>query len=230
MLVKLNEEHTLIPPKGTKDYEVFTEFKEETINFIDTIYQKGFLRKTFSKEEEIFLEIFTEQSNAEAKSIFKLEEFLLASNNKAFFKDVEKHGLGLPDLMNIYKVSLAYQLFDIIERFKKYFLAVLDKKSIGLSSNPTLGEIFAKLKHQKINHKFGDVFDVNLRNAIGHFSYYWEKTDFCYIVDPEYRRTRKLTLGELFVIIRKGVLVVNAFNYVAFEQIKKIMNVPTENR
>lgn len=189
------------------------------------------MRKHITEEEDILNEIITERVNIEANSISKLEQLLASDKQGSFFTDISKHGISSPDIMNFYMIALTHQLLDITERFKKYLLITLDKEAIGLKDNPTLGNIFAKLKEKKINHKFDEIMDNQMRNALGHGSYYWKNGEFCYTVDSQYKRTRVLTLGELFVIIRKIVLVGNAFNSIAFDKILEIKrsHVPNEN-
>ncbi|QUC64860.1 hypothetical protein NsoK4_00820 [Nitrosopumilus sp. K4] len=230
MPVKLNEHH-IIPPEGTKDYEIFTKFKQVTIDFIDEIYEKGFLRKQFTEEEEVLTEIITERINVEAQSIAKLEQLMISEQRDLFFSDCKKYGILEIDVMNYYMASYTHQLLDIIERFKKYLLATLDKQAIGLRDNPTLGDIFTKLEHKKISHNFDEIMDNKLRNALGHGSYYWKNSTLHYTIDPEYKRTRTLSLGELYVITRKIAVVSNAFNSVAFDRILEIRrnHVPKEN-
>jgi hypothetical protein len=226
------ETPNVIPKEGTKDREIFNQFRAITIHFIDELNEKGFLRKQITIEEEILTEIITERVNTDASSIFKLEQLFTSNKQDSFFTDVSKYDILKSDIMNYYMIAFTHQLLDIIERFKKYLLITLDKEAIGLRDNPTLGDIFTKLEHKKIKHGFDEIIDNKLRNALGHGSYYWKNNEFCYIVDSQYKRTKTLTLGELFVITRKIALVANAFNSIAFDKILEIKqkHVPNENR
>lgn len=213
-------------PEGTKDYEIFQKSKQITIRFIDELNQQGFLRKRFTREEEILTEIISDRINSEAKSIMKLEELFTSNKKESFFADVNKYDITLGDLMNYYMGLYTHQLLDIFELFRKYLVVVLDKETLELSKNPTLGEIFAKFESKKINHEFDEVIDKNLRNALGHGSYWWKNSKFHYTIDPNFQRTKILTLGELYVITRQMVLLTNGFTITAFSKIMEIKQKP----
>lgn len=117
---------------------------------------------------------------------------------------------------------LGHQILDIFELFKKYLIITLDVQKLGLKGNPSLGTILNQLESKKVNHRFNEIINKDLRNALGHGWYWWEKSEFYYTVDPTLKRTKKLTLGELYVITRKTALLTRAFIDNAFTRIVEI--------
>lgn len=211
-------------PNGVMDIKIYDSAKEITIQFIDELNTKGFLKLYVTKEEDTLTRKVTERVNTEAESIVKLEKLFHEEKYQPFLDDVAKHGFLLNDIMNYYMGLFAHQMLDCFESFRKYLVIVLDKDKIGLRGNPALGTIFKNLENKKVKHRFYEIINMELRNALGHGWYWWQNSNFYYTVDPKLLEIKTLTLGELYVITRKTALLLNAFNSTAFQRIIEIKN------
>jgi hypothetical protein len=214
------DDYTL--PQGKKDIEIYEKSKQITNNFIDELNKKGFLKKYVTPEEDALNSKIMDRINAEAKSIVKLEKIFHDNKYQPFLDDIKKHDITEIDVMNYYMALLTHQVLDIFELFKKYLVITLDKEKLELKGNPSLGTILNHLESKKVNHRFDEIINKDLRNALGHSWYWWEKSEFYYTVDPTLKRTKKLTLGELYVITRKTALLTRSFIDNAFARIVEI--------
>lgn len=221
-------------PQGEKDIEIYQKSKQITIEFIDELNKKGFLKEHVTLEEDALTKKVLDRVNSEAKSIAKLEKLFNENKIQSLFDDVLKHGIDQNDIMNYYMGLLAHQILDVFELFKKYFVIALAKEQLELRGNPALGRIFNQLERKNVKHRFFEIIDMDLRNALGHGWYWWQNSKFYYTTDPDLKRTRDMTLGELFVKIRQTSLLTRAFTDNAFERIIEIKrnksNVPKGSR
>lgn len=205
-----------------KDLEVYEQSKQITIDYIDELNRKNFLKKYVTSEEDVLIEKVLERVNMEGISIAKLERLLDQNKIQSLFNDVLKYEIKEIDVLNYYMALLTHQLLDIFELFKKYLLVTILKEQLGLSKNPTLGHILNQLENKGVKHRFYEIIDKDLRNALGHSWYWWQNNKFYYTVDPELKRTKELSLGELFVIVRKTSLLTTSFIDNAFKRILEI--------
>ena len=221
-------------PQGEKDIEIYQKSKQITIEFIDELNKKAFLKEHVTLEEDALTKKVLDRVNSEAKSIAKLEKLFNENKIQSLFDDVLKHGIDQNDIMNYYMGLLAHQILDVFELFKKYFVIALAKEQLELRGNPALGRIFNQLERKNVKHRFFEIIDMDLRNALGHGWYWWQNSKFYYTTDPDLKRTRDMTLGELFVKIRQTSLFTRAFTDNAFERIIEIKrnksNVPKGSR
>lgn len=209
-------------PQGKKDLEVYEQAKQITINFIDELNRTGFLKKHVTIEEDALTEKVNSRVNTEAISIAKLERLFHDNKFQPFFDDTSKHGILQNDIMNFYMGLFTHQLLDVFELFKKYFVVVLDKEKLGLKGNTALGVIFHHIENKNVKHRFNEILDIELRNALGHGWYWWQNSEFYYTNDPTLKKTKKLALGELFVTVRHVSLLTRAFTDNAFQHILEI--------
>lgn len=85
------------------------------------------------------------------------------------------------------------------ELFKKYLLMTLNKNSLNLTGKESLGQLLYKLKNKNIIYGFDEFLDKDLRNALSHDWYWFSKNIFYYTIDPDLKRTKSLSLGELMI-------------------------------
>jgi len=64
--------------------------------------------------------------------------------------------------------------------------------------------------------------DKDIRNALGHSWYWFSNNVFYYMVDPQLKRTKNKSLGELFVEMRRVSLLTASFIDNAFERVLEI--------
>lgn len=67
----------------------------------------------------------------------------------------------------------AYQVF--AEKLKLYLVVLIDFSKLNLkNADKKLGEMIRKIKKEFPNNKFVNVLDTAIRNAVTHYSYYFE--------------------------------------------------------
>lgn len=217
-----------------KDLEIYEASKQKTKSFIDQLNQKKLLRDWITPEENALVETVLDRINEEGISIAKLERIIGTEKVHEFVQSLTKFGIDTQDIMNYYSGLLVHQILDINELFKKYLVPSLDKKALSLTGKESLGQLLFKLEQVGIDHGFYEFLDKDLRNALGHGWYWFKNNRFYYVVDPELKRTKDLSLGELFIKMRKTALLTKGFADSAFERMGEIkqsgkMNVTNGN-
>lgn len=150
-------------------------------------------------EEDALTEKVLNRVNSTTKTRSKLENLITSENLTKFNEAIKQFGFTEQDIMNAYGAMLVQEILDANELFKKYLLVVLDKTSLSLTGKEPLGSLLHKLEKNGIKHGFDECIDKELRNAIGHGWYWFENNIFYYVVDPDLKKTKNLTLGELFI-------------------------------
>lgn len=209
-------------PQGKKDIEVYEKGKEASINFINELNKKGFLKKYITPEEDALIKKVLDRINSEGQSLAKLERLITSKNFNDFTNSVSHFGISVQDIMNYYSGLLTHQILDIFELFKKYLMTTLDKSVLSLTGNEPLGRLLWILEQKGINHEFDQFMDKDIRNSLGHGWYWFENNIFNYVIDPQLKRTKTKTLGELFIEMRRASLLTASFIDNAFERILEI--------
>ncbi|MGI0073535.1 MAG: hypothetical protein ACREA3_06965 [Nitrosotalea sp.] len=92
-----------------------------------------------------------------------------------------------------------------------------------IRQNPEpLGLLLKKLSQNRINYRFDECMDKELRIALAHGSFWFENNKFYYVVDPTLKRTKSLSLGELFIKMIEVQLLAKAYLENCFPRILEI--------
>jgi len=216
-------------PQGKKDLEIYEKGKQATIDFIDEINNKGFLKKYVTPEEDALIKKVLDRVNSEGQSLTKLENLITSKKFNDFTNSVSAFGISSKDIMNYYSGLLTRQILDVFELFKKYLMVTLDKSSLSLSGNEPLGKLLWILEQKGVVHHFEQFMNKDIRNALGHGWYWFSNNVFYYITDPQLKRTKSKSLGELFVEMRCVSLLTASFIDNAFERVLEIKKHENKN-
>jgi len=219
-------------PSGNKDREIYERSKEITINFIDRLNEKGIMRKWITPEEHALVERVMDRINLEGESLTKLEQIITSTKLPKFEEVLNQFEILERDIMNYYAGLLIQQILDIFELFKKFLFASIDKDKASLTGKEALGTLLLRLKQKKIHLEFDEFLDLDLRNALGHGWHWFENNKFHYVVDPELKRTKIISLADLFIKMRQIALLNRAFADHAFARMAEIVqnNIQNESR
>ena len=207
---------------GTKDKELYAKAKTTSLSFIDQLKEQNFLKTHITIEEDSLIRSVLDRVNAEGISVAKLERLITSNKLDEFLNSINPFGINGQDIMNYYSGLLIHQILDVFELFKKYLMTVLDKKQLSLSGKEALGYLLNILDRRGINHGFDEFIDKDLRNALGHSWYWFQNNIFYYVADPDLKKTKSLTLAELFIKMRESSLLLSAFLDNAFERILEL--------
>jgi len=188
----------MIPP-GTKDREINQKSKQVTFSFIDELHEKEHLKMHVTIEEDILTEMIFTRLNSTNTSLMKLEDLIVSKDLEKLKKHVFELGLADVDIMNMYQSLFIVGILGAYELFKKYLLMTLNKNSLNITGRESLGQLLYKLKNKNIIYGFDEFLDKDLRNALSHDWYWFSKNIFYYTIDPDLKRTKSLSLGELMI-------------------------------
>lgn len=208
--------------EGWKDKEIYEKCKTVTIECINELHRNNVLKMEVTLEEDAFTSKVMDRINSTAKSRSKLESLVTSDKANDFLKAIEPFGLSENDIMNIYGSTMVLEILDAYELFKKYLLITLDKDELVLTGKEPLGSLLARLSQRGINNRFDECMDKELRIALAHGSFWFENNKFYYVVDPTLKRTKSLSLGELFIKMREVQLFAKSFLENSFPRIAEI--------
>jgi hypothetical protein len=209
-------------PNGPRDNEVYENGKIITISFINELYSKNCLRMEITLEEDALIEKITERLNSTNTTLAKLESTIDSEKFSKLNEFMASLDFLEKDIMNMYQSLFLVGILGTYEIFRKYLLTTLDRTVLKIQGNEGLGTIMKKLKDKKINHNLTKYLDIDLRNALGHDWYWVKNNEFYYTIDPNLKRTKSLSLGELMVKKREIELFTRSFTDNAFEEILRI--------
>lgn len=182
-----------------KDKEIYEKGRQVTYDFIDELHSKKALKMHVTLEEDAITEKIRNRINSTATTRHKLESIITSETVKKFSVVMGEFGLSEQDIMNAYGSMMISEIFDGYELFKKYLLIIIDKPSLSITGKEALGSLISKLEQNGIKHRFDECMDREIRNAIGHGSYWFENNEFYYVIDPTLKKTKKITLAELLI-------------------------------
>lgn len=182
-----------------QDKVLYDKGKQVTSEFIDDLNSRHALKMHVTLEEDAITSKIMDRINSTMTTRHKLESLVTSATVKQFSVEVGKFGLTEADIMNAYGSMMISEILDAYELFKKHLLIVIDKPVLSITGKEALGGLIHKIEQSGITHRFDECMDREIRNAIGHGSYWFENNEFYYVVDPTLRRTKKLTLGELLI-------------------------------
>jgi len=209
-------------PNGPRDNEVYENGKIITISFINKLYSKNCLRMKITLEEDALIEKITERLNSTNTTLAKLESTIDSEKFSKLNEFMTSLDFLEKDIMNMYQSLFLVGILGTYEIFRKYLLTTLDRTGLKIQGNEGLGTIMKKLKDKKINHSLTKYLDIDLRNALGHDWYWVKNNEFYYTTDPNLKRTKSLSLGELMVKKREVELFTRSFTDNAFEEVLRI--------
>ena len=183
----------------------FLEKYEKDINiFFDELDKKGLLKKKFSKQEVERMQHFIRTSNASQHLLnngwkfFNLDKKYIENN----IKILKKLGYKIDNIGDQFGTIICHSNQVFSERLKLHMVTIIDFTKMGLTDadKKPLGSIVAKLKKNFKQNDFVNSLDTNMRNAVTHYTYYFEKGGYIYLCKGYFDKNPiKMTLSEFMI-------------------------------
>lgn len=175
---------------GWKTREMEKNYAEFTVNFIDALHAKGFLKLHFDSDEQYIEKVLIRLSSTN-QSFGKLYEIVSDLNKFSHFKDAMKpFEFTGDDIMRMFTGLFVHCKLEEFEFLKTIMLMITEKKQYGTGKkgNPkmirgteTLGQLLPKYDDILDNYKITDHINNELRNALAHGKWWTRSFHFCFI-------------------------------------------------
>ena len=193
---------------GWKTIESRIKYKKISINFVDQMHNKNFLRSEFDNRDDIFEKVM-KRLNITGQSFGKLFEIITSKNYSDFKNTMNNFQLIETDIMIIFTSLFAHLLLEEYEFLKNSILFLIKKETYDVTNDgkkkkidgsESLGLLLSKLQEITHNDDIKNNLNLELRNAIGHGKWYIENQQFCYEGKSPEKEIKKLSMGQLFVL------------------------------
>lgn len=153
------------------------EYEAPMNQLFDELDAKGLLNKSFDRSKVERIKKFDETSIGAQHLSDNVHKFYSLNNDERsqILSELGTKGLGV-DTIGAQSLAVTCHAYQVnAEKLKLYLVTLIDFSKLNLkNADKKLGEMIRKLKKEFPNNKFVNVLDTAIRNAVTHYSYYFE--------------------------------------------------------
>ncbi len=152
-------------------------YYEPAINeLLDEVDNKGVLNVVFTDEQVQRLVNLAETSNAASQLRNSFTNIFHGTSNEMKSRVAELEKVGLKINYSHYGTILCHSYQVMSELLKVHLVTMIDFEALGLKNadSKPLGTLLSKLKKEFPGNKFIDYLNTGIRNAVTHYTYYFE--------------------------------------------------------
>lgn len=161
---------------GEKNF--LAEYEAPMNQLFDELDAKGLLNKSFDRSKVERIKKFAETSIAAQHLSDNVHKLYSLKNNERsqILPELGAKGFKVDNIgaQSLAMICHAYQVN--AEKLKLYLVTLIDVSKLNLKKahKTELGRLIGTLKDKFPNNKFVNVLDTAIRNAVTHYSYYFE--------------------------------------------------------
>jgi len=175
---------------GWKTREMEEKFTEIAVDFVNSLYSKGFLRLQFDASD-VYIEKILIRLSATNKSFGQLYEIVSSpSKFRPFVQAMQPFGFSENDIMRIFTGLFAHCKLEEFEFLKTIMLMITEKKQFGVTNKgkpkeihggETLGQLLSKYDELIPDNKISDNINNEIRTVLGHGKWWTKSLHFCFV-------------------------------------------------
>lgn len=185
---------------GSTEKDILEYYEPEIQKLFDLLENENLLNLSFTNEQISRLKKFIRTSNA-AIQLYENFNRIFTLNRKETDEKIAKLqnlGFKVETLADQYGSTLCHSYQVMAERLKLHLVTLINFDLLGLQNahKSTLGKIVVTLKTKYPENKFVSYLDTNIRNAVTHYSYFFQgdTLTFCQgYFDP---KPSKMTIAD----------------------------------
>jgi hypothetical protein len=197
------------------DKKFLAEYEASIGELFDGLEADGVLNKNFDKPKVERVMKLIRSSNAPAdlfKNFNKLG-YLPEGERKQILSDLYAKGFKVENIPDQYGAVMCHMYQVTAERLKLHMVMLIDFSKLNLvdADEKPLGPIIKKLKENFSDNKFVNFLSTEIRNAVTHYSYYFENGKL-YLCGGHFDQSPKeLDLSKFIIETKKLSILTESF-------------------
>jgi len=155
------------------------EYEPSIKEFINNLEEDNLINHNYTQEQIIRLQKLMRSSNAAAHLFENFNKIITADKKqtKSNIKKLKEFGLRIDTIADQYGTVMCHMYQVTMERLRLFIIILINISCLGIK-NPgkqPIGKVIKKLRAKYPTNHFLQYLKTNIRNAIAHYSYFFEK-------------------------------------------------------
>jgi hypothetical protein len=163
---------------GSRDKKFLAEYETPINELFDGLDAEGILNKSFdrSKVERVMKLVQSSNAPADLFKNFTVLANLRGEERDQILSNLDGKGFKVKNIPEQFGAVMCHMYQVMAERLKLHMVTLIDFTKINLvdADEKPLGPIIRKLKEKFPDNKFINFLSTEIRNAVTHYSYFFE--------------------------------------------------------